>query len=89
MLFHDVYIKLRILTIASAILFAFKPSMKQIEVNELALIQSKVLMAIRENPLFTIKWWTLYSRLCSIRIGEIIKEGKIVRKGVKKVVIGR
>ena len=62
--------------------------MKQIDVNELTPIQSKVLMAIRENPLFTIKELELYWQLCSTRMGEVIKElkekGKIVRKGAKK-----
>ena len=72
--------------------FAFEPSMKQIDVNELTPIQSKVLMAIRENPLFTIKELALYCQLGATRIRELIKElkekGKIVRKGAKKVVIG-
>ena len=75
------------------ITFAFEPSMKQIDVNELTPIQSKVLMAIRENPLFTIKELALYCQLGATRIRELIKElkekGKIVRKGAKKVVIGR
>ena len=73
--------------------FAFEPSMKQIDVNELTPIQSKVLMAIRENPLFTIKELSVYCQLGATRIRELIKElkekGKIVRKGAKKVVIGR
>ena len=62
--------------------------MKQIDVNELTPIQSKVLMAIRENPLFTIKELALYCQLGATRIRELIKElkekGKIVRKGAKK-----
>ena len=66
--------------------------MKQIDVNELTLIQSNVLMAIRENPLFTIKELSLYCQLGTTRIRELIKQinvkGKIVRKRAKKVVIG-
>ena len=47
--------------------------MKQIDVNELTPIQSKVLMAIRENPLFTIKELALYCQLGTTRIRELIK----------------
>ena len=54
--------------------------MKQIDVNELTPIQSKVLMAIRENPLFTIKELALYCQLGTTRIGEVIKEFKIKEK---------
>ena len=93
LLVHYFYTKLWILPIVSTITFAFEPSMKQIDVNELTPIQSKVLMAIRENPLFTIKELALYCQLGATRIRELIKElkekGKIVRKGAKKVVIGR
>ena len=46
--------------------------MKQIDVNELTPIQSKVLMAIRENPLFTIKELSLYCQLGTTRIRELI-----------------
>ena len=45
-------------------------------------------MAIRENPLFTIKELSVYCQLGITRIRELIKElkekGKIVRKGAKK-----
>ena len=89
MLVHIVYTKLGIFhKVNSTISFAFEPSMKQIDVNELTLIQSKVLMAIRENPLFTIKELSFYCQLGTTRIRELIKElkekGKIVRKGAKK-----
>ena len=50
--------------------------MKQIDVNELTPIQSKVLMAIREHPLFTIKELALYCQLGTTIIGEVIKELK-------------
>ena len=67
---------------------AFEPSTKQIDVNELTPIQRKVLMAIKENPLFTIKELALYCQLGTTWIGEVIKElkekGKIVRKGARK-----
>ena len=94
MLVRNVCTKLGIIhKVKSTIPFAFEPSMKQIDVNELTPIQSKVLMAIRENPLFTIKELVLYCQLGATRIRELIKElkekGKIVRKGAKKVVIGR
>ena len=89
MLVRNVCTKLGIIhKVKSTIPFAFEPSMKQIDVNELTPIQSKVLMAIRENPLFTIKELALYCQLGTTRIGEVIKElkekGKIVRKGAKK-----
>ena len=89
MLVHNVYTKLGIFhKVHSTIPFAFEPSMKQIDVNELTPIQSKVLMAIRENPLFTIKELALYCQLGATTIVEVIKElkekGKIVHKGAKK-----
>ena len=89
MLVRNVCTKLGIIhKVKSTIPFAFEPSMKQIDVNELTPIQSKVLMAIRENSLFTIKELVLYCKLGTTRIGEVIKEfkekGKIVRKGAKK-----
>ena len=89
MLVRNVCTKLGIIhKVKSTIPFAFEPSMKQIDVNELTPIQSKVLMAIRENPLFTIKELALYCQLGTTRIGEVIKElkekGKIVHKGAKK-----
>ena len=93
MLVRNVCTKLGIIhKVKSTIPFAFEPSMKQIDVNELTPIQRKVLMAIKENPLFTIKELSVYSQLGTTRIRELIKElkekGKIVRKGAKKVVIG-
>ena len=89
LLVRNVCTKLGIIhKVKSTIPFAFEPSMKQIDVNELTPIQSKVLMAIRENPLFTIKELALYCQLGTTRIWEVIKElkekGKIVRKGAKK-----
>ena len=89
MLVRNVCTKLGIIhKVKSTIPFAFEPSMKQIDVNELTPIQSKVLMAIRENPLFTIKELALYCQLGTTRIRELIKElkekGKIVRKEAKK-----
>ena len=76
LLVRNVCTKLWILPIVSTIPFAFKPSMKQIDVNELTPIQRKVLMAIKENPLFTIKELALYCQLGTTRIGEVIKELK-------------
>ena len=71
---------------------AFEPSTKQIDVNELTPIQRKVLMAIKENPLFTIKELALYCQLGTTRIGEVIKElkkkEKLYVKGQEKEVIG-
>ena len=89
MLVRNVCTKLGIIhKVKSTIPFAFEPSMKQIDVNELTPIQSKVLMAIRENPLFTIKELSVYCQLGATRIRELIKElkekGEIVRKGAKK-----
>ncbi len=68
--------------------FAFEPSMKQLDVNGLSPAHVKVLTAIKENPLFTIKQLATYCGLGTTRIAEIIadlkKRGKIERKGAKK-----
>ncbi|MDD7618238.1 MAG: putative DNA binding domain-containing protein [Bacillales bacterium] len=68
--------------------FAFEPSMKQIDVNGLSPTHAKVLKAIKENPLFTIKQLATYCELGTTRIVEIIadlkKRGKIERKGARK-----
>ena len=93
LLVRNVCTKLGIIhKVKSTIPFAFEPSMKQIDVNELTPIQRKVLMAIKENPLFTIKELALYCQLGTTRIGEVIKElkkkEKLYVKGQEKEVIG-
>lgn len=68
--------------------FAFSPSMKQIDVNGLSPTHTRVLLAIKENPLFTIKELAPYCELGTTRLGEIISDlknyGKIERKGGRK-----
>lgn len=68
--------------------FAFSPSMKQIDVNGLSPTHSKVLIAIKDNPSFTQNELSKYCGLGTTRLGEIIKDlkllGKIERIGGKK-----
>lgn len=68
--------------------FAFTPSMKQIDVNGLNPVQTKVLLAIKDNPTFTMKDLSIYCELGTTRIGEITKSlkemGKLERVGGKK-----
>ena len=68
--------------------FAFTPSMKQVDVNGLSPIQLKVLMAIKENPTFTMKGLSTLCQLGTTRIGEVIKSlkelGKLERIGGNK-----
>lgn len=68
--------------------FAFSPSMKQIDVNGLSPTHSKVLIAIKDNPFFTQNELAKYCGLGTTRLGEIIKDlkllGKIERIGGKK-----
>ena len=68
--------------------FAFSPSMKQIDVNGLSPTHSKVLIAIKDNPSFTQNELAKYCGLGTTRLGEIIKDlkllGKIERIGGKK-----
>lgn len=68
--------------------FAFSPSMKQIDVNGLSPIQTKVLLAVKDNPTLTQKELAKYCNLGTTRIGEIMTAlkalGKIERIGGKK-----
>lgn len=68
--------------------FAFTPSMKQIDVNGLSPTQTKLLMAIKENPTFTLKEISDFCNIGTTRVSEIIKDlkelGKIERVGSKK-----
>lgn len=74
--------------ISVTIPFAFTPSMKQIDVNGLSPIQTKVLTAIKENPTFTMKEIAAFCDIGTTRVGEIMKDlkelGKIERVGGKK-----
>ena len=68
--------------------FAFTPSMKQVDVNGLTPIQTKILMAIKENPTFTMKDIAAFCQLGTTRVGEVIKSlkeiGKLERIGANK-----
>lgn len=68
--------------------FAFTPSMKQIDVNGLSPIHVKVLMALKDNPTFTMKDLSKFCEIGTTRIGEIIKNlkelGKLERVGSRK-----
>jgi len=68
--------------------FAFTPSMKQIDINGLSPSQTKLLMAIKENPTFTRDEIASFCGLGTSRVGEIISElkklGKLERIGAKK-----
>ena len=66
--------------------------MKQIDVNELTPIQSKVLMAIRENPLFTIKELAFIVNLILQESEKLLKnlkkKEKLYVKGQKRWLLG-
>lgn len=68
--------------------FAFTPSMKQVDVNGLTPLQTKILMAIKENPTFTMKDIAAFCQLGTTRVGEVIKSlkeiGKLERIGANK-----
>ena len=68
--------------------FAFTPSMKQISINDLSLTEAKVLLAIKDNPSFTIKDISRFCNLGTSRISELIKslkeKGRLERMGSKK-----
>ena len=68
--------------------FAFTPSMKQVDVNGLSPVQTKILMAIKENPTFTMKDIAAFCQLGTTRVGEVIKSlkeiGKLERIGANK-----
>lgn len=68
--------------------FAFTPSMKQIDVNGLSPIHVKVLIALKDNPTFTMKDLSKFCEIGTTRIGEIIKNlkelGKLERVGSRK-----
>lgn len=68
--------------------FAFEPSMKQISLNGLSVSQAKVLSAIKDNPLFTVKELSVYCELGTSRVNEIIANlkalGKLERIGGRK-----
>ena len=68
--------------------FAFTPSMKQVDMNGLSLVQTKMLMAIKENPTFTMKELAAFCQLGTTRVGEVIKSlkeiGKLERVGANK-----
>ena len=68
--------------------FAFTPSMKQIDINDLTPIQAKILMTIKENPSFTTKDISNFCHIGTTRTGEVIKSlkelGKLERIGGSK-----
>ena len=68
--------------------FAFTPSMKQVDMNGLSPVQTKMLMAIKENPTFTMKELAAFCQLGTTRVGEVIKSlkeiGKLERVGANK-----
>ena len=68
--------------------FAFTPSMKQVDINGLSPVQTKILMAIKENPTFTMKELAAFCQLGTTRVGEVIKSlkeiGKLERVGANK-----
>lgn len=68
--------------------FAFTPSMKQVDVNNLSPIQTKVLKVIKENPTFTMNDISSFCQIGTTRVGEVIKSlkelGKLERIGGTK-----
>ena len=62
--------------------------MKQVDVNGLSPVQTKILMAIKENPTFTMKDIAALCQLGTTRVGEVIKSlkeiGKLERIGANK-----
>lgn len=68
--------------------FAFVPSMKQIDVEGLSPTHAKVLSAIKDNPLFSLKQIASLCGLGTTRVSEIISDlkalGKIERVGGKR-----
>ncbi len=68
--------------------FSFTPSMKQIDVNDLTPVQIKILMALKENPTFTIKDLANFCQLGTSRVSQVIKtlkeRGKLERVGANK-----
>ena len=68
--------------------FAFTPSMKQVDVNGLSPIQSKVLTVIKENPTFTMKEIATFCQVGTTRVGQVIKSlkelGRLERIGGNK-----
>lgn len=60
--------------------FAFTPSMKKIDENGLLANHIKVLSAIKDHPTFSIKKLSEEVGLGTTRIGEIIKELKLLNK---------
>ena len=68
--------------------FAFTPSMKQLDVNGLSPIQSKVLTVIKENPTFTMKEIAAFCQIGTTRVGQVIKslkeQGRLERIGGNK-----
>ena len=68
--------------------FAFTPSMKSVDVSELSVTETKVLMALKDNPTFTLKEIAAFCQLGTSRVSVIIstlkERGKLVRVGSKK-----
>lgn len=68
--------------------FAFTPSMKQIDVSGLSPMHEKVLMALKENPTFTMSDVSKFCGIGTTRVGEIIKNlkelGKLERVGSRR-----
>ncbi len=68
--------------------FAFTPSMKQVDVNGLSPMHAKVLMALKDNPTFTMNDVAVFCAIGTTRVGEIIKNlkdlGKLERVGSRR-----
>ena len=68
--------------------FAFIPSMKQVDVNGLSPMHSKVLMALKENPTFTMSEVAKFCGIGTTRVGEIMRNlkelGKLERVGSRR-----
>lgn len=60
--------------------FAFIPSMKQVDLKGLSPTYVKVLMALKNNPTFTIKDVSLYCGISTSRVSVIIKNLKEANK---------
>jgi ATP-dependent DNA helicase RecG len=74
--------------ISVTIPFSFTPSMKQVDVDDLTFTQAKVLMALKENPMFTIKEVAVFCQLGTTRVSQVLKslkeKGKLERIGSNK-----
>ena len=68
--------------------FAFTPSMKHIDVNDLTRTEARVLMALKDNPTFTVRDVSDFCQIGTTRVSQILKllkeRGKLESVGSKK-----